>query len=221
MNVLKFITGNIQLAITPKSTIALQNEKLFYSAILRVDKIKEIDTVLNKLMPKQDLYETVAKKVNKDMPWWFVLMVHAMEAGHFANPFNYHLHCGDPLTSRTFHVPKGRPKHNPRFGASPPTVKNPYSWEESALDALMLLKYNSVKDWSLGNILWLFEEFNGLGYRKYHKSVPTPYVWSYTSIYSKGKYVADGKFDNNAISRQPGCAAFLLRLKQLGRVGIV
>ena len=31
--------------------------------------------------------------------------------------------------------------------------------------------------------------FNGWGYRLYHPNVKTPYLWSYTDKYSKGKYI--------------------------------
>jgi len=203
----------VKVALTPAATFAEQHQQLFLSASLRKERIPEIDMVLNKLLPFRKRYEVVANSFNNGMKWWFILMLHAMEAGGFDKPFSKHLHCGDPLTGRTFHVPTGRPKANPKNGTEPPSATNPYSWEESALDALILSGYDKVTDWSIGNCLWLQEKFNGLGYRKYHPDVPTPYVWSYTSVYTKGKYVLDGKFDANAVSKQPGCAAYLLRMK--------
>lgn len=206
----------VKFAFTPISSIILKNEQLFSTAVLKTDRVNEIDIVLSKLLPEMDSYKKVALLVNKDMPWWNVMLEHAMEAGAKQRPFNYHLHCGDPLTGRTYHVPAGRPKFNPGNGSKPPSNTNPYTWEESAVDALKLVGYDKETDWSLGNILYEFEKFNGLGYRRYHPSVQSPYIWSFTSVYTKGKYGVDGKWDANLVSQQPGCAAFLLRLKQTG-----
>ena len=50
-----------------------------------------------------------------------------------------------------------------------------------------------------------------MGYKK--KGVPNPYLWSFTTEYIKGKYVADGRYDPNAVSKQPGVAAIM---KDLG-----
>lgn len=210
----------VKFLVTPRSSIEVSNEKMFSTAVLKVDHVFEIDTVLAKLLPQQSVYESVAKTVNKDMPWWVVCLEHAMEAGAMKTPFAYHLHCGDLLSGRTWHVPKGRPIFNPKHGSKPPSVSNPYLWAESAVDALLLVGYDTEKNWSLGNILWEFEKFNGTGYRKYHPKVPSPYIWSFTTLYSKGKYVGDGHFDPNVISQQPGCAAYLLRMKEKGLVKV-
>jgi lysozyme family protein len=39
--------------------------------------------------------------------------------------------------------------------------------------------------------------------------VPTPYLWSFSSLYEKGKFVADGVFDPAAVSKQCGAAVML------------
>lgn len=39
------------------------------------------------------------------------------------------------------------------------------------------------------------------------------FLWSFSTIYEKGKFVADGKFDANAVSKQCG-AALLLKVMQ-------
>ena len=49
-----------------------------------------------------------------------------------------------------------------------------------------------------------------MGYRK--RSVATPYLWSFTNHYDKGKFVADGKYDAEAISKQVGAAILLKEL---------
>ena len=59
-------------------------------------------------------------------------------------------------------------------------------------------------------MLYRFEANNGMGYRK--RSVATPYLWSFTNHYDKGKFVADGKYDAEAISKQVGAAVLLKEL---------
>ena len=53
----------------------------------------------------------------------------------------------------------------------------------------------------------LFEKFNGMGYNK--TGLYSPYLWSYTNYYVKGKFTGHGKFDPDAKSKQPGTAAIL------------
>lgn len=110
--------------------------------------------------------------------------------------FNTHLHNGDTLAHRTVHVPEGRPLGNP-----------PFTWIVSARDALFTLAgLDKVQDWTLPNILYHFETYNGVGYLKHHTDILSPYVWSGTNHYQKGKYASDGKFDEDLIDRQLGCA---------------
>lgn len=181
---------------------------MYLTANVLIARRQEVEEICKRILQGKKRYETVAKVVGNNIPWWFIGITHFMEAGLFyPNQFAYHLHCGDPLTGRTIHVPKGRPKFNPGHGTEPPSKTNPYSWEESALDALQYMGYTEITDWSLESCLNLFERYNGLGYKK--RGVPSPYLWSYTQHYTSGKYVADGKYDPKAISKQPGVAALM------------
>ncbi len=65
----------------------------------------------------------------------------------------------------------------------------------------------------------ILERYNGLGY--YHKGLPSPYVWSGTDQYVKGKYVADGVFDPNAVDSQLGCAGLLLTMQAIDHAIII
>ncbi len=186
----------------------------YIKAEIRPEKKEELRVAAYRIREGMARYEDVAAKLGNGIHWWFIGIVHYMEAGHFyPNHFRYHLHCGDPLTGRTVHIPKGRPKANPRGGTVPPSPANPYSWEESAIDALRYMGYDVVKDWSIENCLYLFEKYNGFGYKR--RGVPSPYLWSYTDKYTSGKYVADGKFDPKAVSKQPGVAALMKALNIL------
>ncbi len=51
------------------------------------------------------------------------------------------------------------------------------------------------------------EHYNGLGYR--NKGLASPYVWSGTTTYKGGKYVADGQFSASAFDKQLGVAVML------------
>jgi lysozyme family protein len=134
-----------------------------------------------------------------------IALIHSLEA---SLNFTTHLHNGDPLTARTIHVPKGHPK----------TGTPPFKWEDSALDALSLAGFDEHTDWSLPGILFAFEAYNGWGYRQYHPSVLSPYLWSYSNHYTKGKYVADGHFDPDVKSDQCGAAVLLKYLTSVGDI---
>lgn len=180
--------------------------ELYNTAKIRPKYLPICNLVGARIIKGRAAYEAVAAELANGIPWWFIGITHFMEAGHkYPEHFNYHLHCGDPLTGRTVHVPAGRPKHEPAAGDG-----NPYTWHESALDALSYMKYDKVSDWSKENILYLFEKFNGLGYKK--RGINSPYLWSFTNHYISGKFVADGRFDPAVISKQPGTAAIMKAL---------
>jgi lysozyme family protein len=149
---------------------------------------------VKRLKQGQPNYLLIEQQIN--VPWLFVGIIHGMECG-----FNFagHLHNGDPLTARTVQVPKGRP-----IAGSPP-----FTWHDSALDALRLKKLDRVTDWSIPHMLYLLEGYNGFGYRR--RGLPSPYLWSFSNNYEKGKFVADGRYDPEAVSKQCG-AALMLRL---------
>lgn len=63
-------------------------------------------------------------------------------------------------------------------------------------------------------MLYLLEAYNGFGYRS--QFVPTPYLWSFSNLYSAGKFVADGKFDATAVSKQCGAAVMMRVLQERG-----
>lgn len=149
---------------------------------------------IRKSTQNQDVYREVASAVNPLMPWWFVAIIHGLESGF---SFSLHVHNGDPLKARTVNVPKGRPvRGNP-----------PFSWMESAIDALTMpgKAYDKAGDWSIPAILWRLEGYNGYGYRLYC-GIHSPYLWAGTNFYSRGKYTEDGVYDANFVSDQPGAA---------------
>jgi len=63
-------------------------------------------------------------------------------------------------------------------------------------------------------LLETLEAYNGMGYVP--RRINSPYLWSGTQHYAKGKYVADGVWDSNAVSAQLGCATLLKEIQNRG-----
>jgi len=174
-------------------------ETLYRSCEIRPQRFAEVDKLVDGLLANRERYETVADAF--DAPWYFVAAIHNMESGQ---RFSRHLHNGDPLTRRTTHVPAGRPRRG-----SPP-----FTWEESAIDALRMRSLQRIEKWSLPRLLYELERYNGWGYRRYHPHVKSPYLWAGSIHYSSGKYVADGTWSETAVSRQTGAAVLIRRLQE-------
>jgi hypothetical protein len=75
-----------------------------------------------------------------------------------------------------------------------------------------------VSTWNLERILYELEGYNGWGYRLYHPHVKSPYLWSFSNHYTRGKYVADGTWSDTARSQQCGAAVIIKRLEQKGDI---
>lgn len=187
----------------PTLTVALRAEyqSMFDSCQIDAAQQALINAQTDKIIAAQARYQAVAEPIG--VPWYVVGVLHSMEAGL---RFDRHLHNGDPLTARTVQVPPGRP-----VDGAPP-----FTWSQSAADALRLEKYDGWADWSVPGILFKWELYNGWGYRKHHPDVKSPYLWSMTNHYLSGKYVADGVWSATAKSRQIGAAALLRRLAERG-----
>lgn len=184
---------------------ALQKEyeDLYTSMEIRSDKLSVVENNVNRILKHKSRYQTVGDPLN--IPWYFIGIIHSMESGQ---NFSRHLHNGDPLTARTTHVPRGRPK----------TGNPPFTWEESATDALEPHKLNVISEWSLSRILYEFERYNGFGYRPRRPQVYSPYLWSFSNQYTKGKYIADSKWSETAVSQQIGAAVLLRRLEERNEI---
>jgi lysozyme family protein len=181
--------------------LAAEYTRMFEACLIRPDKVNLVQQGLGVLRGGQPRYAAVAAPFT-NMPWYFVGIIHGLE-GSFN--FKVHLHNGDPLTARTVHVPAGRPTGTP-----------PFSWEASAQDALGFAHFERESDFTVPRILFLFERFNGMGYRRL--GVATPYLWSFSNHYVKGKFSQDGKFDRELMSRQIGAAVLLGALRDAGEL---
>lgn len=174
--------------------------RLWASMVIRTRFKPALEASAKKIIANRDRYAAVSAMTN--VPWYVIGLIHQMEAGC---SFDCHLHNGDSLAAKTVNVPAKRPA----------TGHAPYRWEASACDALLMKSLEAVKDWTIERICYELERYNGFGYRDYHKSVLTPYLWSGTTHYARGKYVADGKWDADAVSGQSGAIALLKTLMDL------
>lgn len=158
---------------------------------VRPERASQAQAIAAQLVASKGRYLSVSQTIG--CPWWFVAIIHQLEGG---GNFSTHLHNGDSLRARTRNVPAGRPKAgNP-----------PFTWDESALDALRLKKVEQVRDWPIERALWEWEKYNGMGY---FGKCNSPYLWSYSNLYASGKYVRDHVFSSTAVSAQCGAAVLL------------
>lgn len=180
-------------------------EHLYRNTEIKDTKYREVDQIVQQVLNHKSRYNAVGRNLN--VPWFFVAAVHNLES---RQEFDRHLHNGDSLKARTVNVPPGRPtKGTP-----------PFTWEESASDALGLQNLDKVKDWRLGRLLYELERYNGWGYRLYHPETLSPYLWSFSNHYIGGKYIADGTFSETAVSRQCGAAVLIRRLEEMDEITI-
>jgi lysozyme family protein len=167
---------------------------------------QKLESIVSKIKENLGRYKNVSILLtyeNYIMPPPLIGIIHLLESNL---NFKTHLHNGDPLTARTVHIPKGRP----------PVGEPPFSWEESAFDALEIklndmrragdyLDFGELEQW-----LYFLEKYNGFGYRK--RGINSPYLWAGTNHYTKGKYVSDGVFDPEAVSKQVGAVPIIVEM---------
>src|SRR5262245_40053613 len=183
---------------TPEQT-ELGYHRMWDRAQIAAAKLDGARKIARAIIANRARYEAVEQAT--DVPWFLIGPIHARESDM---DFATHLHNGDSLKARTYHVPAGRPKRG----------TPPFQWDASAIDALTMAPHElqKVKAWSVERILYETEKYNGWGYLKRGNS---PYLWSWTSEYHGGKYVRDGVYDPNHWDEQAGCVALLRELAAL------
>ena len=170
-------------------------KQLLSKATININALEQIGTIKNTIFAYKARYDRVS--VRSGIPWQFVATLHSMECGL---DFNEQLANGDPISSKTINEPVGLPAGD---------------WEFCAINALKLKGWvdNQDLDWNDIHLwLWRAEKYNGWGYRLFHPEIPSPYLWSGTSVYTKGKYKNDGKFDKDLVSQQVGVVPILKAL---------
>jgi lysozyme family protein len=151
----------------------------------------------------------------KGIPWFVIALIHYIECDF---NFSKHLFNGDSLKNYTQKFPPGYPKvhHKP-----------PFTFDESAVDALKYEGFDKIDHWSVPVVLKCLEKYNGFGYEMY-QNMNSPYLWSGSDIYKTGKYIEVKKkgvwksgFYPKAVSGQLGTAVILKRMETRGLINII
>uniref|UniRef100_I2PY33 Lysozyme family protein n=1 Tax=Desulfovibrio sp. U5L TaxID=596152 RepID=I2PY33_9BACT len=185
--------------------LAREYEGIFAGAAIRPERLSEARAGAGRLAAGERWSRYREVEARTGVPAHVVGILHSLECG---GSFAGHLHNGDPLSGRTVRVPAGRPVRG----------VPPFAWEDSAADALRLQGLDRWRDWSVAGVAYVLERYNGFGYRNRRPPMPSPYLWSFTTAYASGKYVADGRWSATAVSRQCGGMALLRLLVEMGRV---
>jgi lysozyme family protein len=198
--------GGVAWTVTKsKSYAEIEPEyrRMFFAASLDPGRRTEVEQYADRVLNGKKRYEIAVEGTH--VPWFMLGIIHGLESGFM---FDRHLHNGDPLTERTVHVPAGRP-----VAGNPP-----FTWEQSARDVIEIRGLAKSTDWSFTYFLYSLERVNGFGYRM--KGMPSPYLWAGTDIYRSGKYLADGSFAPDAVSKSIGAAAILKTLFTRGAIDL-
>ena len=168
--------------------------RLWDSMDVRPDKRELVTRIARKLIRHKAQYQTVEARTG--VPWFVIAALHNRESDA---DFSTYLGNGEPLNRRTTLVPKGR---------------GPFEdWAAGAVDALALDGLDQVKAWTPERACFEIERFNGFGYRK--RGINSPYLWSFSNHYERGKYVADGRFSPTHVDQQCGAIPVLRQLVEL------
>lgn len=180
------------------NALRTEYDDLLKTCEIKANRLSEVQSICDKIVKNQRRYTSIGDE--NDVPWFMVAVIHSLEGDL---NFETHLHNGDSLKRRTVNEPTGRPPGHPP----------PFTFEESAKDALAFDRMNVNLEPSFAGICFKLEGFNGFGSR--FRGIHTPYLWSFSNHYIAGKFVSDGHFDPTAVSKQCGGAVILRRLLEM------
>ena len=162
--------------------------------VVAPDRVATVDTLARKLLANKARYK--AAVMGTTVPWWFIAPIHERES---SCNFSANIHNGQPLGQVTTLEPKGR---------------GPFSsFEASVADWIRLKALDKIANWPVERVAYQDELNNGMGYR--NKGVPSAYLWSFSNIYTGGKYVADHVWSAVAVDKQCGTMPLLKKIMEL------
>lgn len=172
-------------------------DNLWATMKVRPERAGTVDVIARNLIAHKARYQDVERSTG--VPWFVIAAWHNRESDA---DFDTQIAQGDPLDSVSVNDPSGRGPFD--------------TWEDGAHDALVTLKHlDQVRDWAPARICYETERYNGFGYRDHHPEVKSPYLWSFTTHYTAGKYVSDGKFSASAVDKQCGAIPIMKRLMDM------
>lgn len=157
---------------------------------------EDLDLFVANWKKNQKRYEAVAQKTGVPAP-----LIAALHWRESTGDFTTYLHQGDKLGRKARHVPRNIPVFS--------------VWEDAAVHALTMSDKAAVRD-DLGMkadtrdaaaMATYAEFYNGLGYDM--RKTSSPYVYSGTDNYSRGKYVSDGRYSKTYKDQQLGVLAMV------------
>jgi lysozyme family protein len=168
-------------------------------AAMRVDPARENElaeraAAVVKLADKhRDEWAEVTAKTGVPRLWGIASFERESSSNYSCSPAQ-----GDPWDRVSVHVPRGL---------------GPYAnWGDSCVAAYGIDKLNDVRasNWTWTRSCYEGELYNGFGPRAHGRH--TGYLWSWTNIYTGGKYVEDGKWDPDVHDRQCGMVPMMAAL---------
>lgn len=169
------------------------NEQRWARAKLTNDRAAEFKAPAQKAVANKARYQSIEARTG--VSWIFIAVSHYRES---TQNFNKSLAQGDPWNKVSVHVPAGR---------------GPFaSFEDAAVDALVDCAPHAARnhDWSIGGMLTLLEQYNGLSYANANR--PSPYIWSGTDQYKIGKVQVDHGPIVEVVDKQLGCAGLIIAM---------
>lgn len=144
-------------------------------------------------------YEQVAETAG--VPAKLIASLHWRES---TGDFGTYLHQGDPLGKKAVN----EPADIPIFKEWEPAAEHALGLKNGIRDAYKI-DQNTTDEAALTSYA---ERYNGLGYFNY-RAMATPYVYSGSDQYKKGKYVGDGNWDANHKDQQLGVLPMMRRIE--------
>ena len=169
------------------------NTQRWANAKLSPSRAAEFKAPAQKAVNNKARYQSIEARTG--VSWIFIAVSHYRES---SQNFNKSLAQGDPWNKVSVHVPAGR---------------GPFtSFEDAAVDALVNCAPHAARnhDWSIGGMLTLLEQYNGLAYANANR--PSPYIWSGTNQYKIGKVLVDHGPIEEVVDKQLGCAGLIIAM---------
>jgi lysozyme family protein len=190
---------------------ALKDDYTRALSALRLTRQNEVDYVVQRRVHPISLiaaidggmYDEGCHKTGVPIAWAAASFEREASSNFYLSPAQ-----GDPLSRMSFHVPRG-------LGPYPRPGREGSAWTQAQEDAYRIDHLDLVGEanWIIERALYEGEVFNGFGPRMHGRQ--TGYLYSGTSIYTGGKYVADGVWSSTEDDKQLGIVPMMLRIIQL------
>lgn len=177
--------------------LSLKSEYETLLSQVRITRVAESTAAAQQLLKDIDVYEEAGEK--SGVP---AVIIAALNNRESSGKLTTYLGNGESLSRLTRLVPKGRGP-----------FLDPDAWAKGAEDAIQLESLDKVETWDWSRALYEEESWNGFGPRNH--GIHTGYLWAGTNLYTRGKYIADGKWDPTYKDQQIGTVPVMLEMIRL------